>query len=134
MNKKILCALITILNSIQLLYSISPIQKTDMTLIHLGSGYGGRKVPTNILHKDSICYCFGAGEDISFDLDLIKLFSCNAYSFDPTPRSIKHIEYLKNCLINNKNAYINQGSTPYTASLSHLKKLHFVPIGLWIKN
>jgi len=62
-----------------------------------------------MLGENSICYCVGVGEDITFDLELIKRFDCQVYAFDPTPRAI---EYVK------RNA-------------AYIKNYHFYPIGLW---
>ena len=59
--------------------------------IRLGSQYGGWVIPSNYITSESICYCVGAGEDISFDLELIAAYNCKVYSFDPTPRSVQHI-------------------------------------------
>jgi FkbM family methyltransferase len=40
------------------------------------------------LSKESVVYSFGVGTDISFDLELIKLFGVRVHAFDPTPRAI----------------------------------------------
>jgi FkbM family methyltransferase len=45
-----------------------------------------------LFNADSICYCVGCGEDISFDLGLIERFRCKVYAFDPTPRAIEHVK------------------------------------------
>lgn len=60
-------------------------------IIRIGSEYGGWYIPDNILNKDSICYCAGCGDDISFDLGLIEKYGCTVYGFDPTPESIKYV-------------------------------------------
>jgi FkbM family methyltransferase len=39
-----------------------------------------------------LVYSFGVGEDVSFDLELIRRFDVQLHAFDPTPRSI---EWLK---------------------------------------
>ncbi|MFX1282131.1 MAG: FkbM family methyltransferase [Promethearchaeota archaeon] len=75
----------------------------------LGSDYGGWVIPINLLDKESICYCIGVGEDISFDLELINRFSCQVYAFDPTPRAIKYIK----------------------KNFSKIPNFHFYDIGLW---
>lgn len=80
-------------------------------LKQLGSDYGGWVIPTDLLSSNSICYCVGCGEDISFDLELIKQFNCHIFAFDPTPRSIKFVK---------ENTKQN-------------KKYHFFNIGLWDK-
>ncbi len=43
------------------------------------------------LSDSSVVYSFGVGEDISFDLELIRRFQVQLHAFDPTPRSIKWI-------------------------------------------
>jgi len=45
----------------------------------------------SVLSKASVVYSFGAGEDISFDLELIRRFGLQVHAFDPTPRSIEWI-------------------------------------------
>lgn len=57
-----------------------------------GSAYGGWAVCPNLLNAQSIVYSFGIGEDISFDLELIRQHHCPVYAFDPTPRSITWVK------------------------------------------
>jgi FkbM family methyltransferase len=80
-------------------------------LEEIGSDYGGWIVPTRLLDSDSICYCVGCGEDISFDLGLIDSFGCHVYGFDPTPRAIAHVK----------------------DAAGGNQKYHFYDIGLWDK-
>jgi FkbM family methyltransferase len=51
-----------------------------------GSVYGGWNIIPNTLHKGSVVYSFGIGEDISFDLSIIQKYGCQIHGFDPTPR------------------------------------------------
>lgn len=62
-----------------------------------GTNYGGFCYPSNLntLNKDSIIYCVGAGEDISHDIELARQLGCEVYIFDPTPRAIEHVDYIK---------------------------------------
>src|SRR6185436_1131907 len=69
--------------------------KNCITHKKLGTAYGGWYVPVSLLSTNSICYCVGAGEDISFEVELINQFNCNVYTFDPTPRARKHFETLR---------------------------------------
>ncbi|QSJ17343.1 FkbM family methyltransferase [Nostoc sp. UHCC 0702] len=78
-------------------------------LLHIGTGYGGWVVPKDLLQAESICYCVGCGEDITFDLGLIETFDCHVYAFDPTPRAIKHVR----------------------EHAAHYDQYHFFDIGLW---
>jgi len=56
-----------------------------------GSDYGGWNIVPDRLNKDSLVYSFGLGDDISFDLSLIKTFELTVHGFDPTPKSVKWI-------------------------------------------
>jgi len=78
-------------------------------LEQLGSGYGGWIVPTDLLSRDSVCWCAGVGEDITFDLALIQRFGCHAWGFDPTPRAVRHVKI----------------------HAVHEPRYHFIPAGLW---
>ncbi len=52
-------------------------------IVSLGTVYGGWMIPDGILAHDSICYCVGAGGDVSFDLELIRRFGALVRCFDP---------------------------------------------------
>jgi FkbM family methyltransferase len=43
------------------------------------------------LSENSVVYCLGVGEEISFDLELVKRFGAQVHAFDPTPRSIQWV-------------------------------------------
>lgn len=58
----------------------------------LGTEYGAWPVLDDSLDPESIVYCFGVGDDISFDLALINGFGCSIEAFDPTPRCISWLE------------------------------------------
>jgi len=61
-----------------------------------GNDYGGFYICPDLLkynNGEKIIYSIGIGEDISFDLDIIKEFpNCKIYAFDPTPKSIEWIK------------------------------------------
>ena len=56
-----------------------------------GTEYGGWWVCPDRLHKNSIVYSFGIGEDISFDLSMIDKYGLEIHAFDPTPRALAHV-------------------------------------------
>jgi FkbM family methyltransferase len=58
----------------------------------IGSVRGGWIVPTHLLNRESICYCVGVGEDITFDMGLIAHFGCKVFAYDPTPRAALHVQ------------------------------------------
>lgn len=55
-------------------------------------GEAGWTIPKGALNSESVCYCVGCGEDISFDLKLIKEYACPIFAFDPTPRAIAYVK------------------------------------------
>jgi FkbM family methyltransferase len=65
-------------------------QKTQVTRRHLWLGTAGARwcICPELLNCTSVVYSFGVGEDISFDLELIRRFGVHVHAFDPTPRSI----------------------------------------------
>jgi FkbM family methyltransferase len=97
-----------------------------------GTEYGGRVIPTGLLNSDSICYCVGAGEDISFDLALTQQFGSQVWIIDPTPRAIKHYEDLRNQTLAGQKQSINRDpGVAYDLTVEDLYKLHYLPFGLW---
>lgn len=73
-----------------------------MKLIRFGTEYGGYYLPQDaILNSNSIIYSIGIGEDLSFDVELSAKYGSKIYMYDPTPRSIKHVEDIK-LFLNNK--------------------------------
>lgn len=59
----------------------------------LGSSYGGWWIATDGLKDTPLTVLsFGLGEDISFDLEVLKNYNAKVYGFDPTPKSIKYVE------------------------------------------
>jgi FkbM family methyltransferase len=61
-------------------------------IARIGSKYGGWAVPDDRLGPESICYCVGIGEDISFDIGLVERYGCSVHSFDPTPVAVAYID------------------------------------------
>lgn len=82
---------------------------TRLPLERLGSDYGGWFVPPALISAASVCYCVGVGEDITFDLALMRRFGCAVHAFDPTPRAARHV----------------------AAQAGSLDRYHFQPVGLW---
>ncbi len=98
----------------------------------LGTRYGGWYVPSDLLNAQSICYCIGAGEDISFDIELINRFDCHVYTFDPTPRAQRHVEGLRqSSQERNSKTVTYSPSDSYRCDSITLANLHFFPYGIW---
>ena len=58
----------------------------------LGTVYGGHSVLTAVVEETPVVYSFGVGEDISFDLEMMKRFGAKIFACDPTPRAVTFIE------------------------------------------
>lgn len=76
-------------------------------LVRLGRGLGGWWVPSTGLSRDSVCYCVGVGDDVTFDLALVDRFNCHVVSLDPTPKAVS-----------------------YMSGLSTPRELRFLPVGV----
>lgn len=58
----------------------------------IGTVYGGHSVLTEAVPAAPLVYSFGVGEDISFDLEMVRRFDARVYACDPTPRAVKFVE------------------------------------------
>jgi FkbM family methyltransferase len=52
-------------------------------IVELGSAYGGWRIPEGAVSAGEICYCVGAGGDITFDLELIGRYGAVVRAVDP---------------------------------------------------
>jgi len=99
----------------------------------LGSPYGGWIIPKNFLTPSAVAFLVGAGEDVSFDLELAARSGCAVHIFDPTPRAIQHVEQTVQLIKKGTPAPCNTcpgGFYPeYPPTLPGL--LHMHPVGLW---
>jgi len=97
-----------------------------------GSQYGGWNIPKGILTHSSVCYLAGAGEDISFDVELVEKFKCEVHIVDPTPRARIHFDKLIETSRAGIKFPVNNSTTEfYTLSSENVDLLHFHDLGLW---
>ena len=107
--------------------------ESEVPVERLGTPYGGWLIPRDMLSPGSVCYLVGAGEDISFDLEVAATYGCQVHIFDPTPRAVTHFEALLDHLKRGEPAPCSTSPTGfYPAYPPELaKKLHFHPVGIW---
>ncbi len=98
-------------------------------LERIGSDYGGWYIPKGYLNENSICYCAGAGEDISFDAGIAEKYNSQVYIFDPTPRAKEHFIQLTEKTKNGESFWHSEGT--YDISAKNLKNFHYLDYGLW---
>jgi FkbM family methyltransferase len=96
-------------------------------LEYLGTEYGGWTIPVKPLDHNSVCYCVGAGENVTFDVALLKRFGCPVHIFDPTPRAIQHVQKLRENTEQDVSTPIND--VIYDINKADLQKLHFHDFG-----
>lgn len=108
-----------------------PFNFSQSAAVRLGTEYGGWVIPQSFLQPNSVCYSVGVGEDISFDIELIKRYGCSVYLFDPTPKAVKHVAYVKEAVSVGKPAYINHSQDVYNLSPQQLYALKMYEYGLW---
>ena len=101
-------------------------------LLFLGTNYGGWYIPTvNNLSSESICYSAGAGEDISFDIELISMFNCKVRIVDPTPKAVAHFAKLMESCRNQVQFPINNSQSEfYNLDCVNPENVTFHPVGL----
>ena len=113
-----------------------PVDRTALLaspkLLRLGTTYGGWIIPVDAgLTVDSICYCAGAGEDISFDCALVERFHCQVRVIDPTPRAIQHFHNLEQAVRSGQRFSVNNSPEEhYRVTAEDFGRLRFVPVGL----
>ncbi len=101
-------------------------------LVRLGTEYGGWHVPQTGLGPSDVVVSAGAGEDISFDMELAERFGCRIVLLDPTPRAFDHFSETSASIRSGRAAAINGSSTEfYRANPKNLDHLTFQPWGLW---
>lgn len=109
--------------------SVKPLKNLSYT----GSERHGYMVPDNFLNSSSICYCVGAGEDISFDTELKIKFGADVYIFDPSPYGINHFNEVKEFVTNGTPLSLDKTLAPYNYKISvkQFAEIKFIPVGLW---
>lgn len=109
-----------------------PAVHSDIELEKYGTTYGEWVIPINTLSERAVCYLAGAGEDISFDIEIVQKYDCEAHIFDPTPRAKTHYESVVSAISEGEEMGV-ENSEEYVYSLSPEKLflIHFHEIGLW---
>lgn len=72
------------------LRALEPIE--GLELRHLGSSYGGWVIVHTESVRGSVLLSAGAGEDISFDVEMASAYDMKAVLVDPTPRAVAHVK------------------------------------------
>jgi FkbM family methyltransferase len=75
-----------------------------------GTLYSGFFYPATLpsIKSNSVIYCFGAGEDISHDIELAHKTGATVHIFDPTPRAMAHVQQVQQVLLSKKEPSANK--------------------------
>ena len=87
---RLLRAVLRFLTGRGLLIQLLPNDRA-LPLIRLGSTYGGWVILDDPDIRNGFVVSGGAGEDISFDIELLARYSPRILIVDPTPRAIEHV-------------------------------------------
>ena len=102
-----------------------------------GTPYGGWQVPVDVVSPETVVVSAGAGEDISFDLELIRRYRMTVHIVDPTPRARAHVLGVIHAV---------EGRTPADADRAHdpsemydltdvgSERIKYLDCGLWNKD
>jgi len=104
----------------------------------LGTNYGGWYVPKELkLNSDSVILDIGIGEDVSFPLNLSHKYDPKIILLDPTKKSIKHWDEIKNYFKDKNYKFKGNIQKDYYTNIKnlkpHLDNFKYIPVGLWNK-
>ncbi len=112
----------------------SRVVPTSRPLTRLGTIYGGWHVVEDESLRGGVALLCGAGEDISFDLEMQSRFSCDIIIADPTPRAITHFDSLVNAAKNGHTFVANNCPTDaYEFGGVDFDRISFIPSAVWIE-
>lgn len=98
----------------------------QLTVTYVGSEHAGWFLPKEYVKPGAVCYCFGAGEDITFELALAERSEAEVFSFDPAPWSIAYVADVAASLS------IPDKYSSYPKDPAVWQHFHFYPYGVWI--
>lgn len=104
-------------------------------IVRLGSEYGGWDLDLISEEENIVLISGGAGEDISFEIEMISKFNCKVVLVDPTERAKLHLKEVYLSVGNNrKHEYIDGGKQPvasYDLRKINPGNLEFLNVALW---
>lgn len=112
-----------------LAHRVTPLNK----LICVGSANHAYFIPAAYLSDSSICYCVGAGTDISLDTELAERYRAQVFIFDPMPYALDHFNGLVRSVKAGKRFTADNDATgyAYTISTEALANITYCATGVW---
>jgi FkbM family methyltransferase len=100
-------------------------------LLRFGTDHGGWTIPAWAAMAGGLAVCVGAGEDISFDVELNKA-GFSVFTLDPTPRAKEHVKAVLQAADGGPALSINESPTEVYALQGFAKnRFTFAEVGLW---
>lgn len=107
-------------------------------LVRLGSQYGGWQLVDEPNLVDFVAILAGAGEDISFDVELASLYNMTCILVDPTDRAEAHVDEVKAAIGRGRTRPYSLGGLQEIASYElrdiRAEQLVFLKAALWIED
>jgi FkbM family methyltransferase len=102
-------------------------------IVYLGFYPNGYHIPDNFFDSTSICYCVGAGTNISFDIELVTKYGSKVFIFDPMPYAVEHFNELVNKTKASESLTIIGCELPYTYKINskQLETIRYIETGIW---
>jgi FkbM family methyltransferase len=91
-------------------------------------------IPDNFLSENSVCYCIGAGIDISFDTELVVMYNSKVFIFDPMPEGKNHYNALKEALSHGKTLTVGADQLRpfnYRITKEEFDTIKYLELGIW---
>jgi FkbM family methyltransferase len=107
------------------------VEHGDAELTRIGSPECGWTVPASALKLGGTAVCVGAGEDISFDVELNKK-GFNVFTVDPTPRAGEHVaKVIEHARGGTHSGINNSTANRYDLMGFDMSRFKFLDVGLW---
>jgi FkbM family methyltransferase len=107
------------------------VEHNGAELTRIGSPECGYTVPASVLKLGGTAVCVGAGEDISFDVEMNKK-GFNVITIDPTPRAGEHVAKVMQHARGGPQSGINNSAVNrYDLMGFEMSRFKYLDVGLW---
>ena len=107
------------------------VDSEPVELVRLGTKHCGWVLPAKTVEAGGTAVCVGAGEDISFDVELNKR-GFHVHTLDPTPRAKRHVQQLLEAALVGAPMAIDQSpSNYYDLCGFDVGRFRYLDVGVW---
>jgi FkbM family methyltransferase len=105
--------------------------KAPPRVTRLGTSYGGWNFSPSLLQDGQWAMLCGAGEDVSFDLELQRETGMDVVIVDPTPRAIAHWDHVIAASESGSGLTDKVSGNPYNLTGIDFSKITYMPYAIW---